>query len=55
MTTMCECGHALSQHPERGRCDYSGYACRCQKYKRHRVDNPQTGAKNVLRNKTKAP
>lgn len=34
MKTLCECGHALSQHPDRGRCDYDGYTCNCKKYKR---------------------
>jgi len=42
MKTICECGHSLSQHPERGRCDYSGYACNCNKYKRLIVEDGTT-------------
>jgi hypothetical protein len=30
--TMCVCGHALSQHPDRGACDYDGHACTCKGY-----------------------
>lgn len=39
MTTMCRCGHAHSQHnvqsaPRSRACDYSGYSCLCEGYKR---------------------
>lgn len=41
--SRCVCGHARSQHPENGRCDYHGYACHCLKYKRvPKMNAPQT-------------
>lgn len=33
-TTLCECGHPKSAHPS-GPCDYAGYSCACNRYKRH--------------------
>jgi hypothetical protein len=36
---MCECGHTLLQHPDKGQCDYSPNICSCVKYKRAKRDS----------------
>ena len=33
MSTLCVCGHAKSQHPNK-ECDYKGYTCSCSKYRK---------------------
>lgn len=42
-TTLCECGHAKSQHhylekAERKVCDYAGHACDCKGYRRAKAE-----------------
>ena len=32
MKTLCQCGHAKSQHHVT-QCDYAGYSCNCTGYK----------------------
>ncbi len=41
MSTLCQCGHARSQHHD-GKCDYAGYACACSGYRRHKEKLPAT-------------
>jgi len=44
---MCECGHHKSQHPNK-KCDYAGYACSCEGYKKSKKAVAASVPKDLL-------